>query len=180
MMIRYSQRDPRWANDTLGMGIPNVDTLGRYGCTVTALSQMLFEMGFLVTPASLNKQLQNWGAGAFANKTFVSFVTVAKLYNISLTHYVMCESTPAPLHDLNQWLGAGDKAIIKIDRSPAPGNQDHWLYIHQYDNEDYIVDDPWPLPETEGTGYLHGMYSFEPLNELITKIVTFAKSPDWR
>lgn len=58
MIEKISQRDPRWANETLG----TQGTIGNYGCTITCISMLLGK-----TPSEINQSIKNVGGYAQGN-----------------------------------------------------------------------------------------------------------------
>lgn len=59
----YSQRDPKWADDHLGLPqAAALSTIGRYGCAITAIAQKLTLIGFPTTPPMVQSRLLQFRA----------------------------------------------------------------------------------------------------------------------
>lgn len=111
----YSQRDPKWAKETLGFG---KTTLGSHGCFVTSLAIMCGK-----TPSEVNSILKK---GKFFNgDLIISSNAMAK--SLGLTYVGKIDSQPK------------FKTIAEVDMSPAPGKQQHFVVV----KEDGSIIDPW-------------------------------------
>jgi hypothetical protein len=127
----YSQRDPRWANKKLGNSIY---TIGTSGCVVTSLANLLSYFGYADTPDVVNDKLKRvngfigglvvWSA---VSKVYRKVKWIYRYYsynNIKVAWYVYGKHIPV---------------IVKVDQSPAPGVQSHFvLYVG-----DRKLIDPW-------------------------------------
>lgn len=111
----YSQRDHKWAKETLGFG---KTTLGSHGCFVTSLAIMCGK-----TPSEVNSILKK---GKFFNgDLIISSNAMAK--SLGLTYVGKIDSQPK------------FKTIAEVDMSPAPGKQQHFVVV----KEDGSIIDPW-------------------------------------
>jgi hypothetical protein len=140
-LVYLSQQDPKWKNDTLGFGDPG-DTIGFVGCALTSVSMLLSGHGFEETPQSLNKKLQ-------ANQGFVSsgirWDVVCQVHpQLRLRENIRCETTDAPLDRINAALDAGQPVVVRVDASPNPGLQWHYVLLYARKDDDYLMLDPWP------------------------------------
>lgn len=111
----YSQRDPKWAKETLGFG---KTTLGSHGCFVTSLAIMCGK-----TPSEVNSILKK---GKFFNGDLI-ISSNAMANSLGLTYVGKIDSQPK------------FKTIAEVDMSPAPGKQQHFVVV----KEDGSIIDPW-------------------------------------
>jgi len=144
-LVRYSQQDPRWKDDGLGNGR---ETIGRIGCALTSVAMYASGWGFGETPGTLNRRLK--GVGGFFHQAIV-WGAITRLYpQIKCTGLTVCDDAPAPLADINAWLGSGQPVIVEVDFSPAGGLQTHWVLLYKSLPNDYLMLDPWPYPVDAG------------------------------
>lgn len=112
-MKKYSQRDSKWANETLGFSNSKI---GDYGCFLTCLA-MIDENNPYITNEKLKEE------GGFYNDLIVS-VDAAKTLGI-------------PYNGVSQTKPEYG-CIAEVDMSPAPGKQQHFVVVLK----DTIID-PW-------------------------------------
>lgn len=113
--MNYSQRDKRWAKETLGFG---KTTLGSHGCFVTSLAIMCGK-----TPSEVNSILKK--GKFFTGDLIISSNAMAK--SLGLTYVGKIDSQPK------------FKTIAEVDMSPSPGKQQHFVVV----KEDGSIIDPW-------------------------------------
>jgi hypothetical protein len=53
------------------------------------------------------------------------------------------EDQPAPLSEIDAGLAAGSLTVVRVDYSPDPGVQGHWVVLHEELDDDYQMWDPW-------------------------------------
>jgi hypothetical protein len=146
-LVSYSQHDPQWKADTLGFGGPS-DTLGYVGCALTSTAMMLSGHGYVETPRTLNEKLK--GIDGFINSS-IKWGAVNQLYSqVVLKSIVDCTNTDAPLGQIDAALTAGQPVVVRVDSSPAPGIQWHFILLYQKQGDDYLMLDPWPYPAESG------------------------------
>jgi len=144
-LVRYSQQDPRWKDDRLGGGR---NTIGYIGCALTSVAMYSSGWGFTETPGTLNQKLKQ--VGGYVGQAIV-WAAIGKLYpQIRCTGLTLCESTAAPISDINGSLASGQPVIVEVDFSPAGGLQTHWVLLYKALNDDYLMLDPWPYPPDAG------------------------------
>ena len=105
-MNKYSQRDPRWANKTLGFGPSKI---GGYGCFLTCLSMMVGK-----TPDKVNNMLK---AGGGFYKDLIISDKAAKILGLK---YFGKE------FDIDKEPG-WYPSIKEVDMSPRTGKQQHFV-----------------------------------------------------
>ncbi|HQV70114.1 MAG TPA: hypothetical protein PLJ62_12170 [Thermoflexales bacterium] len=143
-----SQRDPRWADVPLGFNTQG-STIGLHGCLLTDVAMVANGNGFSETPSTLNEKLKALGpdigyTGDTKNLLVWTGVEGA-LKDLKFSDYDAC-ANGAPIERINAQLQAGVPAIVKLDFSPVPGMQEHWVVLYEQRGNDYGIYDPWPKP----------------------------------
>jgi hypothetical protein len=172
-LVYYSQNDPQWKSDRLGLGKQESDTIGYIGCALTSVSMMLSGHGYTETPKSLNQKLKNIegfvGSG-------IRWGSVSQLYpQVRLNSIIKCPDTPAPLAQIDAALAAGQPAVVCVDSTAAPGFLSHYVLLIGRKGNDYLMLDPWPYqPDVNKETYLMPRYSQgNPLQRSIMQIVLY-------
>ena len=171
--VYLSQTDPQWKDDLLGFGDPG-DTIGAYGCALTSIAMLVSGHGYSETPKTLNEKMKN--ANGFS-KSLIMWGAISKVYpQITLQEQIVCETTDAPLDKINAALAVGQPVVVRVDSSPAPGLQWHYVlvYARKGDN-DYLILDPYPYqPGTAKEDLLMARYSRgNPLQRSIQQILIY-------
>jgi len=171
-LVYLSQQDPQWKNDLLGFGDPG-DTIGMYGCALTSVAMLLSGHGYSETPKTLNEKMK-------VNQGFVSsgirWDVVAKVHpQVTLRENIMCETTDAPLAKIDAALAAGQPVVVRVDSSPAPGLQWHYVMVYARQGNDYLMLDPYPYsPGTAKPDLLMARYSRgNPLQRSIQQVLIY-------
>lgn len=156
-LVYHSQQDPQWKNDTLGFGGKG-DTIGYVGCALTSVAMMLSGHGFAETPKTLNQKMKN--KQGFVNAG-IRWNVVSQVHpDIKLKANINCETGDAPLGQIDAALAAGQPVIVRVDASPNPGLQWHYVLLYARKGDDYLMLDPWPYkPGTEKEDFLMKRYS---------------------
>ena len=141
-LVRYSQQDPQWKNNTIGGG---PDTIGYIGCALTCVAMYSSGWGFTETPGTLNKKLT--ANGGYVDEAIV-WGAISKFYpQIKSTGLTICKTnTDAPISQIDASVAAGQPVIVEVDFSPAAGLQTHWVVLYAKQGNDYLMLDPWPYP----------------------------------
>jgi hypothetical protein len=134
------QNDDRWANTTLGYG---PQTIKQWGCLNTSLTMVVNAYGYNETPATLNQKMT--GIGAFFGSAINAYRIGEAFPGVALKNLIDCESPvgSAPLSDIDAELAANRPVLVRVDWSPSPGLQDHWVLLYGKENNDYLMLDPW-------------------------------------
>lgn len=156
-LVYLSQQDPQWKNDTLGFG-DSGDTIGYVGCALTSVAMLLSGHGFSETPRSLNQKLKEKQGFVSAG---IRWDVVSQVHpEVRLRSNVACESTDAPLAQIDAALAAGNPVVVRVDASPNPGLQWHYVLLYARKGDDYLMLDPWPYqPGTAREDLLMRRYS---------------------
>ena len=156
-LVYHSQQDPQWKNDTLGFGGKG-DTIGYVGCALTSVAMLLSGHGFAETPKTLNQKMKN--KQGFVNAG-IRWNVVSQVHpDVELKANVNCETGDAPLGQIDAALAAGQPVIVRVDASPNPGLQWHYVLLYARKGDDYLMLDPWPyMPGTDREDFLMKRYS---------------------
>ncbi|HSK66890.1 MAG TPA: SH3 domain-containing protein [Anaerolineales bacterium] len=156
-LVYHSQQDPQWKNDTLGFGGKG-DTIGYVGCALTSVAMLLSGHGFAETPKTLNQKMKN--KQGFVNAG-IRWNVVSQVHpDVKLKANVNCETGDAPLGQIDAALAAGQPVIVRVDASPNPGLQWHYVLLYARKGDDYLMLDPWPYkPGTDKEDFLMNRYS---------------------
>ncbi len=171
-LVYLSQQDPQWKNDLLGFGDPG-DTLGMYGCALTSVAMLVSGHGYPETPRTLNEKMKS--ANGFVSSG-IRWDVIAKVHpQITLKEQVSCENTDAPLAKIDAALAAGQPVVVRVDSSPAPGLQWHYVMVYARKGNDYLMLDPYPYsPGTAKEDLLMARYSRgNPLQRSIQQILIY-------
>lgn len=169
------QNDSRWAGNILGGGPP---TIKDWGCLLTSMTMVVNGYGHNETPATLNDKMKT--VGGFSGAAVLPFKLPALFPDIaylSLDEYV---TTPAPMTRIDAALSASKPVIIRVDWSPNPGLQDHWVLLCAKDGSDYLMFDPYQYSGDVPNGKSHLVqryhYSGTTPAEVITGVLWLDKS----
>ena len=147
----FSQRDPQWRAEPLGVG---PKTIGQVGCLLTASAALLATWGVDTDPRRLNQWLSAHQGYAKGNLMRFSAVTP---FGVHFVNYINCATVPAPLQQLIQAVAGGAGVLVCMDSQPGGIVQPHWVYLTSLDKTDGQIVDPWQLPGRESrrlTSYL--------------------------
>lgn len=133
-----SQRDPKWANITLGTS----GTIGQYGCTITSL-------GYLVglTPDKVNERMK--AVGGYANGNLVIWTKVQEAIGVTCYRYYSYDNTKVA-----EAITSSGAVLGEVDAAAIGGTGKHWVVM--IGNKK--VQDPWtgverPTSDFNFTGY---------------------------
>ena len=171
-LMYYSQQDPKWKQDILGFGDPG-DTIGYVGCALTSVAMLVSGHGFIETPKTLNKKLQNVGGFASAG---IRWGAVSQIYpQINMKSFISCASTDAPLGQIDASIAAGQPVIVMVDNTPAPGLSTHWVLLYAKEGNDYLMLDPWPYQTdiTKKTNLMPRYSQGNPLKRSVMHVIIY-------
>jgi hypothetical protein len=171
-LVYYSQQDPKWKQEVLGFGDPG-DTIGYVGCALTSVAMLICGHGYPENPQTLNQKLKNVNGFASAG---IRWGAVSQIYpQVNMKSFISCNSTDAPLAQIDASIAAGQPVIVMVDNSPAAGLQTHWVVLYAKAGNDYLMLDPWPY-QTDVTKktYLMPRYSQgNPLKRSIMHVIIY-------
>jgi hypothetical protein len=132
------QNDPRWADSPLGYG---PQTIKQWGCLTTSLTMVVNGCGYNETPQSLSQKMVK--IGAFNGAAINAYRLGETFPGVSLAQLKDCETPPAPLAAIDAELANNKPVLVRVDQSPAPDIQDHWVVLYAKDGNDYLMWDPY-------------------------------------
>jgi hypothetical protein len=94
---------------------------------------------------------------------------------VRLQSNIRCETSDAPLGQIDAALNAGQPVIVRVDASPNPGLQWHYVLVYARQGDDYLMLDPWPYrPGTDKPDLLMKRYSQgQPLKRAIQQVLFY-------
>jgi hypothetical protein len=137
-----SQMDPRWKE--VKLGFDNQLTIGKYGCLLTSMPMVANGFGSNETPESMNNRMK--AVNGFSGPLIIPALMPRVAPGLKFVKRIPCNNPPAPMYEIDASLAAGMPVIIKVDYSPEPGIQDHWVVLYGKEGDDYLIQDPWPNP----------------------------------
>jgi len=145
---RFGQRDPAWRDRKLGTS--TVTTIGSHGCLLTCVAAVCCYHGKDTDPARLNDALVK--VKGFYRGNLLVFGAVTEVYPdilVDWSRYIECGDVPAPLEVIYRALDEGYVPLLKVDASPAPGLQEHWVKAIGYDDatKELLIYDPYDHAE---------------------------------
>jgi hypothetical protein len=173
-LVYLSQQDPQWKNDILGFATDPKETIGYVGCALTSVSMLLSGYGFSETPHSLNQKLKD--KQGFAGSG-IRWDVVSQVHpQVQLQANIRCETSDAPLGQIDAALNTGQPVIVRVDASPNPGLQWHYVLVYAHQGDDYLMLDPWPYrPGTDKPDLLMKRYSQgQPLRRAIQQVLIYS------
>jgi len=152
----YSQRDSRWANETLGYsgqaGIPRL-TIGSDGCALCVTAMILSRLDQTITPKVLNAILQQRSGFTGANLVwrrvpdlFDPPAPYLLAYNGPLVRYkdgpLVWRNTAADMARVWEELAKGP-CPMEVDYYPGGTLQPHFVLALKRTADDIEIFDPW-------------------------------------
>lgn len=140
----YSQRDPQWANQTLGTS----GTIGQYGCIMTCHAMKAGYYGHQINPSALNDAYKNHQPTTlYVSGNLLSDDAVTKVFSdIKLIDVKDWTSIPADLGYLKTLAQDPTKTVtieVDFDHIPNDGIQTHFVELHEFDGTTLTIYDPW-------------------------------------
>jgi len=132
------QNDEKWKNVKLGN---STETIGGWGCLLTSVTMMLNGIGYNETPETVNEKMKKAGGfqGALFMPSMLSYVWSNSLYR----DMQPCESSPAPLAQIDAAVAAGKPVILQVDWNKQQGIQTHFVLVKEKKGNDYVLYDPY-------------------------------------
>lgn len=138
------QRDPAWANVTLGQPTGHGKTIGNWGCLLVAYNSLARFWG-LTTRLPDAENAHYVSAGAFSAQ-FIKPAALRTAYPNSVAYdgYLTRESD-AMRSKIRQWVDDGWPVPCRVDFNPATGQwEQHWVLVVGYIGDtDFYMMDPW-------------------------------------
>lgn len=142
-MTVYNQNDPRWKNNKIGFDTGPSDTIGNYGCYMTAIANVCSWAGNELNPQQINDLAKQNGwlvASDLIARDDIPALLCNNLEFVGRTNWTDAVS-------MNFFADASDPNvayIIKIDASKAPGIQSHFVMVWAtLGGNDLEIEDSW-------------------------------------
>src|SRR5688572_24853377 len=132
------QNDDLWKSTSLGH---SSETIGGWGCLLTSVTMMLNGIGYNETPVTVNQKMKK--AGGFQGAFFIPSVLPYVWGNCAYRDMQPCESTPAPIADIDAAVAAGKPVILQVDWNKQVGIQTHFVLVKEKKGNDYSIYDPY-------------------------------------
>src|SRR5512139_309754 len=132
------QNDEKWKNTKLGN---SNETIGGWGCLLTSATMMLNGIGYNETPESVNDKMKK--AGGFQGALFIPSVMPMIWPNVVYRDMQPCESSPAPIAQIDAAVAAGRPVILQVDWNKQVGIQTHFVLVKDKKGNDYVLYDPY-------------------------------------
>lgn len=133
------QNDDQWKNVPLGAS--GESTIGKWGCLLTSATMMLNGIGYDETPVTVNDKMK--ARGGFQGSLFIPSVLPYIWPNCAYRDMQNCETTPAPIAQIDAAVAAGKPVIAQVDWNKQAGLQTHFVLIKEKKGEDYVIYDPY-------------------------------------
>jgi len=145
---QFSQTDPAWKSKLLGFD--KASNIGNFGCLLTSITMLASGYGVSETPDTLNEKMKKVVGFSAGTAFLIPGAISAALPGIRYVTYSNCSGAPAPLAEIDGWLGRGKPVVVEVDWSPQAGVQTHYMLVYGKENGDYLVYDPYPFPIANG------------------------------
>lgn len=132
------QNDDKWKNSKLGN---SSETIGGWGCLLTSVTMMLNGIGYNETPETVNEKMKS--AGGFQGAFFIPSVVPYIWPNCAYRDMQPCETSPAPIAQIDAAIAAGRPVILQVDWNKQTGIQTHFVLIREKKGGDYVLYDPY-------------------------------------
>ncbi|NWF64074.1 MAG: C39 family peptidase [Chloroflexi bacterium] len=132
------QNDDALKNTPLGQ---SSQTIGSWGCLLTSVTMMLNGIGYNETPVTVNDKMKK--AGGFQGALFIPSMLPYVWPNVAYRDMQPCESTPAPIAQIDAAVAAGKPVILQVDWNKQQGIQTHFVLVKEKKGDDYVIYDPY-------------------------------------
>jgi hypothetical protein len=132
------QNDETWKTTPLGN---SKETIGGWGCLLTSVTMMLNGVGYNETPVTANEKMK--GAGGFQGAFFIPSVLPYVWPNCAYRDMQPCETSPAPISQIDAAISAGKPVIFQVDWNKQAGIQTHFVLAKEKKGNDYSIYDPY-------------------------------------
>ena len=132
------QNDDQWKDIPLGN---SSITIGKWGCLVVSVNMILNGIGYNETPVTVNEKMKK--AGGFQEALFIPSMIPYVWGNCAYRDMQSCETTPAPLAQIDAAVAAGKPVILQVDWNKQAGLQTHFVLVKEKKGDDYILYDPY-------------------------------------
>jgi len=139
----YSQNDPQWRNNKIGFDTGPNDTIGNYGCYMTAIANVCSWAGNDLTPNQINDICKQNGWLVSSDLIARDDIPALLCNNLQFVG----KTTWHDATSMNFFDDASDPNvayIVCLDASQAPGIQTHFVMVWAtFRNGDLEINDSW-------------------------------------
>jgi len=138
-----SQRDARWASQTLGQDTGHDKTIGNWGCLLTAYNMIARYYKFTtMLPDEFNDFMVD--SGGFSGQYLVNGAfKKAYPYEVIYEGY-KSRDNEAMIPMIHRYIDSGWPVPARVDFKPATEAwEQHWVLIIGYSDSDFTIADPW-------------------------------------
>lgn len=132
------QNDEAWKSTPLGF---SSETIGSWGCLLTSVAMMLNGIGYNETPATVNEKMKK--SGGFQGALFIPSVLPYVWGNCAYRDMQPCETSPAPIAQIDAAIAEGKPVILQVDWNKQVGIQTHFVLVKEKKGDDYVIYDPY-------------------------------------
>lgn len=132
------QNDDAWKNTPLGF---SSETIGSWGCLLTSVTMMLNGIGYTETPQTVNEKMKK--AEGFQGALFIPSVLPYVWGNCAYRDMQPCETSSAPLAQIDAAVAEGKPVILQVDWNKQAGLQTHFVLVKEKKGNDYVLYDPY-------------------------------------
>lgn len=133
------QNDDQWKDVPLGAS--GESTIGKWGCLLTSVTMMLNGIGYNETPVTVNDKMKK--VGGFQGSLFIPSMLPYVWPNVAYRDMQPCETTPAPIAQIDAAVAAGKPVILQVDWNKQAGIQTHFVLVKEKKGDDYSIYDPY-------------------------------------
>lgn len=133
------QNDEAWKSTPLGNS--STETFGGWGCLLVSVTMVLNGIGYNETPLSVNDKMKK--AGGYQGAFFIPSVLPYIWPNCAYRDMQPCETSPAPIAQIDAAVSQGKPVILQVDWNKQAGIQTHFVLIKQKKGNDYSLYDPY-------------------------------------
>lgn len=133
------QNDDQWKDVPLGTS--GESTIGKWGCLLTSATMMLNGIGYNETPVTVNDKMK--ANGGFQGSLFIPSVLPYIWPQCIYRDMQNCETTPAPIAQIDKAVAEGKPVILQVDWNKQAGLQTHFVLVKEKKGDDYVIYDPY-------------------------------------
>lgn len=133
------QNDDQWKD--VPLGTTGESTIGKWGCLLTSATMMLNGIGYNETPVTVNDKMK--ASGGFQGSLFIPSVLPYLWPQCAYRDMQNCETTPAPIAQIDAAVAAGKPVILQVDWNKQAGIQTHFVLVKEKKGDDYVIYDPY-------------------------------------
>ena len=137
----FSQRDPRWAGDSLGF---STSTLGGYGCAVTSIAMLASVAYPGMTPAIANVALRNENAFSGGDLIWERVSTAFDRLEFLGRYDWDKRMTAEQVSFVKRMIREHGPQVLEVDfKARTAAQEQHFVLAIAVDGDDLRIIDPW-------------------------------------